>query len=88
LPRRSKANMRSHTTRGAQAVIHRSVEASTVLFKELESLPHCVATTTIGETTPIGDNCPNTIAQHKSKDEADDYESDFYAGRHARPRSL
>ena len=81
--------MRSHTTRGAQAVIHRSVEASTVLFKEveLEQLPHCVATTTIGATTPVGDNCPNTIAQRKSKDEADDYESDFYTGRHARPRS-
>jgi hypothetical protein len=58
-----------------------------VLFKELELLPHCVATTTIGETTPIGDKCPNTISQRKSNDEADDYESDFEAGRHARQRS-
>jgi hypothetical protein len=47
-------------------------EASTVL-KELEKVPvpHCGATTTIGETTPIGDKCPNTISQRKPNNEAD-----------------
>jgi hypothetical protein len=49
-------------------------------------MPHCGATTTIGEPTPTGDKCPNTISRRKSNDEGDDYESDFEAGRHARQR--
>jgi hypothetical protein len=55
------------------------------VLKELEKvpLPHCGATTPIGETTPIGAklSAPNTISQRKPNDEAD-YESDFEAGRH------
>jgi hypothetical protein len=53
---------------------------------EKVGVPHCSATTTIGEPTPIGDKCPNTISQRKSDHEGDDYENDFEAGRHARQR--
>jgi hypothetical protein len=53
------------------------------VLKELEKvpLPPCGATTTVGETPPIGDQCPNTISQREPNDEAD-YESDCEAGRH------
>jgi hypothetical protein len=88
-----RTRLAASNPRQAAALVAQSRAGATLRSRskhrqELEKvpLPHCGATATIGETTPIGDKCPNTISQRKSNDEADYYESDFEGGRHARQR--